>query len=96
MSDYAEPVNIGNPQEITIKDFAEEIIKLTGTNQKIVYKPLPADDPKQRQPDITLAKKILGWEPQVSRSEGLKITYDYFKNLPQEELFKDPYGKNFH
>ena len=95
MSDYAEPVNIGNPQEITIREFAEEIIKLTGTQQKIVYKPLPADDPKQRQPDIGLAKKILGWEPKVSRTEGLKITYDYFKSLPQEELFKDPYGKNF-
>lgn len=95
MSDYAEPVNIGNPQEITIKEFAEEIIKLTGTNQKIVYKPLPADDPKQRQPDITRAKKILNWEPQVERSQGLKITYDYFKSLPQEELFKDPYGKSF-
>ncbi len=95
MSDYAEPVNIGNPQEITIKDFAEEIIKLTGTQQKIVYKPLPADDPKQRQPDITLAKKLLNWEPKISRVEGLKVTYEYFKNLPQEELFKDPYGKKF-
>lgn len=95
MSDYAEPVNIGNPQEITIKEFAEEIIKLTGTNQKIVYKPLPADDPKQRQPDITRAKKILNWEPKVERHEGLKITYEYFKNLPEEELFKDPYGKKF-
>lgn len=95
MSDYAEPVNIGNPQEITIKEFAEEIIKLTGTTQKIVYKPLPADDPKQRQPDITRAKKILNWEPTVERAHGLKITYEYFKSLPQEELFKDPYGKNF-
>src|SRR5688572_1688277 len=95
MSDYAEPVNIGNPQEITIKEFAEEIISLTGTSQKIIYKPLPADDPKQRQPDITRAKKILKWEPKVTRQEGLKITYDYFKNLPQEELFKDPYGKKF-
>lgn len=95
MSDYAEPVNIGNPAEITIKEFAEEIIKLTGTSQKIVYKPLPVDDPKQRQPDISLAKKILGWEPKVERAHGLKITYDYFKNLPKEELNKDPYGKNF-
>jgi dTDP-glucose 4,6-dehydratase len=81
MSDYTMPINIGNPDEITIKEFAEEIIKLTGTNQKIVYKELPTDDPKQRQPDITKAKKILGWEPKVSRSEGLKITYDYFKKI---------------
>jgi len=90
MSDYDMPVNIGNPSEISLKDFAEEIIKLTGTSQKIVYKPLPVDDPKQRQPDITKAKEILGWEPTVSRSEGLKITYDYFKNLPSEEWFKQP------
>jgi len=95
MSDYAEPVNIGNPAEITIREFAEEIIRLTGTSQKIVYKPLPEDDPRQRQPDISLARKMLGWEPKVSRSEGLRITYDYFKELPEEELFKDPYGKNF-
>jgi dTDP-glucose 4,6-dehydratase len=67
-----QPVNIGNPVEITIKQFAEEIIKLTGTTQKIVYKPLPQDDPKQRQPDITRAKEILGWTPKVSREEGLK------------------------
>ncbi len=87
-SDYAYPVNIGNPVEITIKQFAEEIIKLTGTTQKIVYKPLPQDDPKQRQPDITRAKEILGWTPKVSREEGLKITYDYFKSLPPEELSK--------
>jgi dTDP-glucose 4,6-dehydratase len=88
MSDYASPVNIGNPDEITIKQFGEEIIKLTGTNQKLVHKPLPKDDPKQRQPDITLAKKILGWEPKVNRADGLKITYEYFKNLPPEELYK--------
>jgi len=81
LSDYVFPVNIGNPSEITIKEFAEEIIKLTGTNQKIIYKPLPKDDPKQRQPDISLAKKILKWEPKVSRSEGLKITFDYFKKV---------------
>ena len=87
LSDYNLPVNIGNPSEITIKDFAEEIIKLTGTNQKIIYKDLPADDPKKRQPDITLAKKILGWSPKVDRAEGLKITYDYFKNLNEEELY---------
>ncbi|MGV3596324.1 MAG: UDP-glucuronic acid decarboxylase family protein [Bacteroidota bacterium] len=95
MSDYAYPVNIGNPIEITIKEFAEEIIKLTGTSQKIVYKPLPTDDPKQRRPDITRAKEILGWEPKVSRAEGLKITYDYFKSLPEAELFKDPHGREF-
>ena len=80
LSDYAYPVNVGNPDEITIKEFAEEIIKLTGTKQKIVYKPLPKDDPKQRRPDITRAKELLGWEPKVSRAEGLKITYDFFKN----------------
>ncbi len=89
-SDHVLPVNIGNPDEISLKDFAEEIIKLTGTNQKIIFKPLPTDDPKQRQPDITKAKKILGWEPKVSRSEGLKITYAYFKSLPKEELYKQP------
>ena len=81
LSDYAFPVNIGNPDEITIKEFAEEIIKLTGTDQKIIYTPLPKDDPKQRQPDITKAKEILGWEPKIGRSEGLKITYEYFKNI---------------
>ncbi len=81
LSDYVYPVNIGNPDEITIKEFAEEIIRLTGTDQKIIYKPLPKDDPKQRQPDITKAKEILGWEPKVGRSEGLKITYEYFKNI---------------
>ena len=88
MSDYAYPVNIGNPKEITIKEFGEEILKLTGANQKLISLPLPVDDPKQRRPDITKAKEILGWEPKVSRAEGLKITYDYFKSLPQEELFK--------
>jgi len=88
MSDYVEPVNIGNPDETTIKDFAEEIIKLTGTDQKIIYKPLPKDDPLQRQPDITRAKKILGWEPKVHRSEGLKKVFDYFKSLSSEELQK--------
>lgn len=81
LSDYPYPVNIGNPDEITIKEFAEEIIKLTGTKQKIVYNPLPVDDPKQRQPDITKAKEILGWEPKVKRADGLKITYDYFKQV---------------
>lgn len=87
-SDYAYPVNIGNPSEITIKEFGEEILKLTGANQKLISLPLPKDDPKQRQPDITKAKEILGWEPKVNRADGLKITYEYFKSLPQEELFK--------
>ncbi len=95
LSDYAQPVNIGNPVEITIKDFAEEIIKLTGTTQKVIYKDLPKDDPKQRKPDITRAKEILGWEPKVERATGLKATYEYFKSLPEEELFKDPHGRSF-
>ena len=86
MSDYAYPVNIGNPDEITILQFAEEIIKLTGTTQKIISKPLPKDDPKQRRPDITRAKEILGWQPKVSRAEGLKITYEYFKSLPEKDI----------
>jgi dTDP-glucose 4,6-dehydratase len=88
ISDYAYPINIGNPNEITILQFAEEIIKLTGTNQKIIYKPLPTDDPLQRQPDITKAKEILNWEPKISRSEGMKRTFEYFKNLTSEELLK--------
>jgi dTDP-glucose 4,6-dehydratase len=88
LSDYHQPVNVGNPSEITIAQFAEEIIKLTGTKQKVVYKNLPVDDPKQRQPDITKAREILNWEPKVSREEGLKITYDYFRSLSQEELYK--------
>ena len=88
LSDYHQPVNVGNPSEITISQFAEEIIKLTGTKQKVIYKNLPVDDPKQRQPDITKAREILGWEPKVSREEGLKITYEYFRNLPEEELYK--------
>lgn len=90
LSDYHLPVNIGNPNEISLKDFAEEILALTGNKVKIVYKPLPIDDPKQRQPDITKAKKLLGWEPKVSRSEGLKVTYEYFKSLPEEEWSKLP------
>ncbi|RDC54305.1 SDR family NAD-dependent epimerase/dehydratase [Pedobacter chinensis] len=88
MSDYAQPMNIGNPDEITIKQFCEEIIKLTGTSQKIVYKELPQDDPKQRRPDITKAKVILDWEPKVDRAEGLKITYNYFRSLPENDLAK--------
>ena len=86
MSDYVEPINIGNPEETTILEFAQEIIKLTGTDQKIVFKPLPTDDPLQRQPDITRAKEVLDWEPKIHRSEGLKIVYDYFKSLSPEEL----------
>ena len=88
MSDYPYPVNIGNPDEITISQFAEEIIDLTGTDQKVIYQPLPKDDPMQRQPNITKAKEILGWEPKVDRKDGLKITYDYFKSLPEEKLYK--------
>ena len=84
LSDYHLPVNIGNPQEITLLQFAEEILKLIDTKSKMVFLPLPTDDPKQRRPDITKAKNILGWEPKVERSEGLKITLDYFK----EELGK--------
>ena len=90
LSDYSLPVNIGNPMEISLKDFADEILQLTGNKVNIVYKPLPEDDPKQRQPDISKAKVILGWEPKVNRKDGLKITYDYFKSLPKEELSKLP------
>ncbi|MCF6360012.1 MAG: SDR family oxidoreductase [Cyclobacteriaceae bacterium] len=88
LSDYVHPVNIGNPHEITISQFAEEIIKLTGTDQKVIYKPLPKDDPLQRQPKINRAKEILKWEPKVSREEGLKITYEYFKSLSKDDLYK--------
>jgi len=90
LSDYHMPVNIGNPDEITLKEFAEEIIRLTETKQKIVYRPLPEDDPKQRQPDISRAKQLLGWEPSIDRKDGLKITYDYFKSLPSTEWHKQP------
>jgi len=85
-SDYPYPVNIGNPDEITIKEFGEEIIRLTGTKQRLVYRALPVDDPKQRRPDITRAKEILGWEPKIGRAEGLRITYEYFKSLPNKEI----------
>ena len=85
-SDHAEPVNIGNPDEITISQFAEEIIALTGTTQKVIYKDLPVDDPKQRQPDISKARALLNWEPKIDRAEGLKRTYAYFKSLTEEEL----------
>ncbi len=87
-SDYAYPVNIGNPNEITIREFGEEIIKLTGTKQRLITKPLPVDDPKQRRPDINKAMKLLNWEPKISREEGLEITYEYFKSLPTELLEK--------
>jgi dTDP-glucose 4,6-dehydratase len=90
LSDYSNPVNIGNPNEISLKDFAEEVLKLTGSKVKIIYKDLPVDDPKQRQPDITKAKNILGWEPKVGRAEGLQKTYDYFKALPSSEWTKLP------
>ncbi|MFY0672435.1 MAG: SDR family oxidoreductase [Bacteroidia bacterium] len=88
LSDYVKPVNIGNPNEITISEFAEEIINLTGTNQKVIYKPLPVDDPMQRKPDISKAIDLLSWYPQVERSEGLKLTYEYFKSLPKEKLYQ--------
>ncbi|WP_033959562.1 UDP-glucuronic acid decarboxylase family protein [Psychroserpens jangbogonensis] len=87
-SDYVYPVNIGNPNEISISDFAEEIIKLTNTDQKVIYKDLPVNDPMQRKPDITLARKLLQWEPKVQRAEGMKKTYDYFKGLSRDELYK--------
>lgn len=90
MSDYSMPVNIGNPNEISLLDFAKEVLKLTGAGVKIIHKPLPVDDPKQRRPDITKAKEILGWEPTVDRANGLKMTYAYFKNLPKEEWTKQP------
>jgi dTDP-glucose 4,6-dehydratase len=89
-SDYTQPVNIGNPDEISLKEFAEEILQLTGNKVKITYQPLPVDDPKQRQPDITKARRLLNWEPKVKRTEGLKVTYEYFKSLPKEEWFKQP------
>lgn len=88
LSDYSYPVNIGNPYEITILDFANEIIKLTNTDQNLVFKELPVDDPLQRQPDITLAKKLLNWEPKIGREEGMKTTFNYFKSLTKEELYK--------
>lgn len=88
MSDYAGPVNIGNPNEITILEFAQEIVALTESDQKIIHKPLPKDDPKQRKPDISLAKKLLGWEPKVMRKDGLRETYEYFKSLPEQDLYR--------
>jgi len=81
LSEEVEPVNIGNPSEITIKQFAEEVLRIMDSKCKIIYEPLPQDDPKVRQPNIDKAKRILGWSPKVERSEGLKITIEYFKNL---------------
>ena len=88
MSDHSEPVNIGNPHEITISEFAEEIMELTGTDQKVVYKELPVNDPMQRKPNISKAQELLGWEPKVMREEGLKLTYEWFKSLPDERLYR--------
>jgi len=90
MSDYRQPLNIGNPDEISLLDFAKEILELTNHKVKLSFKELPVDDPKQRQPDITKAKALLDWEPRVSRKEGLKVTYEYFKSLPEAELYKLP------
>ena len=87
MSDYVHPVNLGNPDEITMLDFAKEIVALTQTSQKIVFKQLPADDPKQRRPDISLAKELLDWTPKVQRQDGLQRTYAYFKSLSSDELY---------
>jgi len=83
MSDFHEPVNIGNPREMTIKQFGEEILRITGAKSKIEYKPLPEDDPKVRQPDISRARKVLGWEPKVEFDEGIKKTIEYFRNAPK-------------
>ena len=88
LSDHAQPVNIGNPNEINIGEFAEEIIKLTGTSQKVIYQPRPVDDPMQRKPDITKAKELLDWQPKVLRAEGLKKTYEWFQSLPEEKLYR--------
>ncbi len=95
LSDCVDPVNVGNPKEISIKEFADEIIRLTGTDQKVVYKPLPTDDPKQRQPNIDKANEILGWEPRYTREEGLKITWEYFKSLPKERLYEEAHHRDF-
>jgi len=90
LSNYCSPVNIGNPDEISLLDFAKEILDLTNSGVSITFKPLPVDDPKNRQPDISRAREILGWQPRVDRKEGLKVTYEYFKALPSEELKKQP------
>ncbi len=85
MSDYSDPINVGNPIEMTILQFAEKIIKLIGGEQNIIHKPLPVDDPKVRQPDISLARKILGWEPKIPLAEGLGYTISYFRSVLDEE-----------
>jgi len=90
MSNYTMPVNIGNPHEISLLEFAQEVLKLTGSQVKIEFRDLPVDDPKQRRPDITRAREILGWQPTVDRAKGLQITYDYFRSLPKEEWSKKP------
>lgn len=95
LSNCSDPINIGNPNEISISQFAEEIIKLTQTHQKVIYQSLPVDDPKQRQPNIEKAKQILDWEPKIGRKEGLRITWEYFKNLPRERLYEDAHHRNF-
>jgi dTDP-glucose 4,6-dehydratase len=87
-SDYSTPVNLGNPDEITIIEFAHEILQLTNSDQKISFNPLPEGDPLKRQPDISLAKKVLNWSPQVSRKEGMKRTFNYFQNLSDKKLTK--------
>ncbi|RIY36901.1 NAD-dependent dehydratase [Capnocytophaga canis] len=94
MSDYIYPINIGNPEEISINQFAQEILEITQTQQKITYLPLPENDPLQRQPDISKVREILGWEPRISRKEGMLRTYNYFKSLPKEELLKKEH-RNF-
>jgi dTDP-glucose 4,6-dehydratase len=88
MSNYTMPVNIGNPHEVSLLDFAKEVLKLTGSSVSIEFKELPVDDPKQRRPDITRAQELLGWQPTIDRAEGLKITYDYFRSLSADELNK--------
>jgi dTDP-glucose 4,6-dehydratase len=87
-SNYTKPLNLGNPEEIAMIDFAKEIIAMGKTNNKIIFKPLPLNDPIKRKPDITKAKKILNWQPKISRSDGLKKTYKYFESLSFEELNK--------
>ena len=88
-SDETRPVNLGNPVEISILDFAREVLKLTGADVKIVHKELPTDDPKKRRPDITRAKEVLNWSPRIDRAEGLKRTFEYFRTLSQEDLYKN-------
>ncbi len=90
-SNYTKPMNLGNPEEITLIDFANEIISLGGKNNKIIFKPLPINDPVKRKPDITKAINILNWKPQVSRKKGLKSTFQYFKSLSLEEINKKEY-----